>query len=362
MSRCGTPGHPARSKDGLKPRAARGGVLRWVGPNSARNPASASKRARSRLVAAINLDKGARPPLALPHESDNVMGAAFPKRQHVVPRMLLNRFCDENGWLWVGVRDRTDMFRQRPERAFIQNHIYTRYAYDGALPSAEHEEALGNLENDAAPVISRLVGRARRIEPPEPSPTEIMALQRFVFSLACRTPESQQRMSRGLSDDDFYNIVRERAEQEGFEGLPDRHDFYADSKIRELAKRIRHNADASFAAGVDPHLAAEESKFTAETGVRFAVIHESDKSFAIGSHGITNCDLRLVGGYLAGAVLPIAHDVLAHITPWPCTPGLVVLDDTAGSCKLIDTVNAATAAQSAMIAGGSQALIRSLLD
>ena len=293
---------------------------------------------------------------------DDVMGASFPKRQHVVPRTLLNRFCDKNGWLWVGLRGRSDVFRRRPERVFIQNHIYTRYAYDDAPPSAEHEEALGRIENGAAPVISRIVGCARHIKPPALSTTEIVAFQRFVFSLARRTPDSQQRVSRGLSDDDFYNIVQRRAEQQGFDGLPDRHDFYADAKISELAKRIRHNADASFAAGADPRLAAEEGKFIAETGIRFAVIQAPDKSLAIGSHGITNCDPHLVGGYLAGAVLPLAHDVLAHITPWPCTPGLMVLEDTAESSTLIDTVNAATAAQSLMIAGRSQTLIRSLLD
>ena len=92
------------------------------------------------------------------------------------------------------------------------------------------------------------------------------------------------------------------------------------------------------------------------------MIHGPDKSFTIGSHGITNCDHRVASRYLAGAVLPIAHDVLAHITPWPCTPGLLVLEDTAESSNLIDALNAATAAQSAMIAGRSQALIQSLLD
>ena len=290
------------------------------------------------------------------------MGSAFPKGQHVVPTMLLKHFCDKDGWLWVGRRARANVFRQRPQRAFINKHIYTRHAYDGGPPSAVYEQALGSIEDNAAPVISRIVGCARRIEPIELPPEELVALQGFVFALACRTTESQQRVSRGLSDDDFYNIVRERAEKEGFEDLPDRDDFYADTKIRDLAERIRHNADASFAAGADPHLAAEKSKFIAETGVRFAVIHGPDKSFTIGSHGITNCDHRVASRYLAGAVLPIAHDVLAHITPWPCTPGLLVLEDTAESSNLIDALNAATAAQSAMIAGRSQALIQSLLD
>ena len=248
-------------------------------------------------------------------------GAPFPRRQHYVPKTLLKHFCDDDGWLWVGTTATGDVFRQRPQNVFIKNHIYTRHSYDGSPPSAEYERTLSSIENDAAPVIDRILGCARRVEPTEMSTAELVALQRFCFALACRTPESQQRVSRRLSDEDFYNIVRERAQTDGFEDLPDRDAFYADREIRDLTGRIRHNVDASFAAGDDPHIQHEWSKFKAETGVRFAVIHGPDKSFAIGSHGITNCDHRIVGRELAGAVLPIAHDVLAHLTPWPCTPG-----------------------------------------
>ena len=292
----------------------------------------------------------------------DVTGAAFPRRQHYVPKTLLKNFCDDDGWLWVGTRATRAVFRQRPQNVFIKKHIYTRHSYDGSPPSAEYEQTLSGIENDAAPVIGRILGCARRVEPLEMSTAELVAFQRFIFALACRTPESQQRVSRRLSDEDFYNIVRERAQTEGFEDLPDRDVFYADRKIRDLTGRIRHNVDASFAAGDDPHIQDEWSNFKAETGVRFAVIHGPDMSFAIGSHGITNCDHRIVGRELAGAVLPIAHDVLAHLTPWPCTPGLLVLNDTPQCSHAIDAVNAATTTQSATIACRSEELIWSLFD
>ncbi len=288
-------------------------------------------------------------------------GAVFPRRQHYVPKMLLKHFCDDDGWLWVGKRVTGAVFRQRPQNVFIKNHIYTRHSYDGSPSSAEYEKTLSDIENDAAPVIDRILGCARRVEPLELPSAELVALQRFFFALACRTPESQQRVSRKLSDEDFYNVVRERAQLDGFEDLPDRDVFYADPKIRDLTGRIRHNVDASFAAGDDPHIQGEWSKFKAETGVRFAVIHGPSKSFAIGSHGITKCDHHIVGRELAGAVLPIAHDVLAHMTPWPCTPGLLVLSDTSQSRMCIDAVNVATATQSAMIACRFEELTRSLL-
>ena len=290
------------------------------------------------------------------------MGAGFPKSQHYVPTTLLSLFCDKDGWLWVRRRGRSDVFRQRPENAFVQKHINTKYAYDGAPPSAEYEQVLGAIESNAAPVINKVVGCARRLEPIELSQAEVIALQRFVFAQACRTPESRERVSRELSDDDLYSVIREDAEEVGYEDFPGREAFFADSEWREFAERIRHNVDASFAAGVDPRIDAEWQKFAAETGVRFAVTHGAEMSFAIGSHGITTCDDRLAGGYLAGAVLPIAHDVLAHATPWPCTPGLLVLGNNTESSHVIDAVNKATAAQSLMIAGNSETLIQPLLN
>ena len=288
--------------------------------------------------------------------------AAFPKRQHYVPKTLLNHFCDDDGWLWVGRKDRRRVFRQRPQHVFVRNHIYTRRSYTGASPSAEYEHVLSGIENDATPVISRIVGCARRIEPLAMSPTELRALQTFVFALASRTPESQRRVSRQLSADDLYSVTREDAEEVGYDDLPDSDAFLADSGWRDFAENISHNADASFAAGDDPRVDAGRAKFAAETGVRFAVIQGTTKSFVIGSHGMTNCDARVVGRYLAGAVLPLAHDVLAHITPWPCTPGLLVLRNISGDLGVIDAVNKATATQSEMFAGNSETLIRRLLN
>ena len=296
-----------------------------------------------------------------PHVSADLM-AGFPKRQHYVPRTLLNHFCDDDGWLWVGRTGSQVVFRQRPWNVFVQNHINTRRSYSGAPPSDDYERVLSDIDSDAAPVISRIVGCVRRLEPLEMTPRELEALQNFVFALACRAPESQQRVSRELSDDDLYSIICEDAEEAGYDDLPDRDNFFADSAWRDFAANLRHNVDASFAAGDDPRLDTERKKFTAETGVRFAVIHGSDKSFVVGSHGLTSCDLRFVGDYLAGAVLPLAHNVLAHITPWPCTPGLLILGNTAGDSQVIDAVNQATATQSLIVAGNSETLIRRLLN
>ena len=136
--------------------------------------------------------------------------------------------------------------------------------------------------------------------------------------------------------------------------------FFGNSEIKKLTDLVLHNASAKFAAGVDPRIAEKERKYIAGIGVRFAVIRRPDKSFVIGSHGITICDPS-VSRDLAGTVLPLAHDVLVHLTPWPGKTGLLILGENRESSDLVNAINKATANLSNIITGRSQALIRSLL-
>ncbi len=177
------------------------------------------------------------------------MTSSFPKRcqrrQHYIPQVLLKHFCDNDGWLWAGNKERNNVFRTRPLNVFVWNNIYTRYAYyDDAPPSAEYEHDLSRLESDAGPVIDRIVGYVRRSACPVLAPDEQIALQRFLFSQALRTPESQQRVSSEFADDDLYDIVAEHAQKVGFAGLPDKEAFFDDSGWNDWARRLIHNSDA----------------------------------------------------------------------------------------------------------------------
>ena len=292
------------------------------------------------------------------------MTSNFPKRQHYIPQVLLKHFCDNDGRLWAGNKGRNNVFRTRPLNVFVRNNIYTRYAYDDDTPpSAEYEQGLCRLESDAGPVIDRIVGCVRRSACPVLAPDEQTALQRFLFSQALRTPESQQRVSSEFADDDLYDIVEQHAQKVGFAGLPDKEAFFDDNDDwSDWARRLIHNSDAGFAAGDDPHIREQEQKFIAETGIRFAVTLGPGDGFIIGSHGFTHIEPRPQTLDLAGAVLPIAHDVLAHVTPWPYTPSLLILEANKASSDLVGIVNRATVAQSLTIAGRSETLIRSMLD
>ena len=289
------------------------------------------------------------------------MTVEFPKRQHYIPKMLLVRFCDDRGRLWVGDKRRDKVYPQNPAKALAQTHLYTRRSYDGSPPSAEYEQILGRVENGAAPVIDKIITAARRKELPDLSERQRAALQRFVLALARRTPESQQRVARPLTDDDLYNIISARADEVGYTGLPPKDAFFEDGQWREFAERIRHNNDAVFAAGTDPHMVEEERRYIAETDIRFAVALKTDKRFVIGSHGITICDPATVGGDLYGTVLPIAPDVLINAVCKPIKPSLLEIGHDPAYSDLIDAVNITTTRQSQTIAGNSESLVRSLL-
>ena len=96
----------------------------------------------------------------------------FPKRQHFVPKMLLKRFCDDDGWLWAGGKNLDDVYRARPRNVFVQNHLYTKHAYDDTPPSAEYEQVFGRMETTTDPVIDRIVNCARLPQCPVLSPEE----------------------------------------------------------------------------------------------------------------------------------------------------------------------------------------------
>lgn len=289
-----------------------------------------------------------------------VVDESFPKRQHYIPKMLLKRFCDDDGWLWTGGKDLPDVYRRRPKNVFVENHLYTKYGYDGEPPSAEYEQVFSRIETIADPVIDRIVNSARQVQCPVLSAEEQAILLEFVMAQARRTRESRRRASHGLSDDELYNIVQGIMEGGGYEGWPDKDAFLADGEAREAIKPALHNSDARFAAGVDPRIGGKETEFAAGVGVRFAVIRRPDKGFVIGSHGITIVDPSVTRD-LGGTVLPLAHDVLVHLTARPGETGLLVLGGKRESSELIDAINKATARLSRTITGRSQTLIRSLL-
>ena len=252
------------------------------------------------------------------------------------------------------------VWKAKPHNSFVEKDLYTTHVYDpdtGALTRKDYsyERDLQEFESPTAPVIRNIMEKVRSKKCPELSEEDSDTIKRFVFSMARRTRESQQKvMSSNNCKDIFYEAAKECAEQKNHP-LPDKDSFYQDRETVRLMEKVEHNVDARFAAGEDSHFTQQEEKFCRETGLSFVVIGIPKRSFVIGSHGIT----IFKTGENKQSCLPISHDAVVVVSPHPGKETLATL----GRDKdwLTRKTNMATAHQSRWTAGCSEQLMRSLV-
>ena len=286
------------------------------------------------------------------------MGANRPKRNHFVPEMLIKNFCDNRGFLWVGDKKRGKCYATKPTNVFVRGKLYAKHGYSQATESYEYEYALSKIESKARPAISSLIEQVRCGSNPHLDPELNKHFKEFTIALARRTPESQERLFAD-SDRNFEEVVdsvaKELLMRAGYD-LPEQDWFDRDPDVSKLKRMMKSNHGANFAAGEHHLLQQETERFSRETGWGVALICLPKRSFVIGSHGLT---IIRRGGSIGGSWLPIAHDVAIQITAFPDRGFRLSLDRENES--IIRSINRATAAQSNIIAGRSEALIRSLM-
>lgn len=291
-----------------------------------------------------------------------------PTRQHYIPKMLLKNFCDSDGLIWVW--DGAKVYSATPANAFVIKHLYTKQDFTNATTDAghqslldsieksyEYEEQLGKLENQAEPVVQQIVERARNRKLPQLSGESRDTFKRFVFAMARRTPESQDRVAV-LNDpgDAFYEAAKATARAHGYH-WPSKEDLYQDPRVRDLKDIVVSNVNARFSAGDHPDLKREERRFMEDVGLRVAATAMPEYSFLIGSHGLAIIE---DGSVLSGSWLPIAPDVAVGLTAFPDSDAFVALDDSNDCHQIVSAINDATTTMSKVIAGQSESLVRSM--
>ena len=197
------------------------------------------------------------------------MGNSIPRRQHYIPEMLLKNFCDDR--LWVGYDGK--VFKTTIGNAFVENNLYTKadyrhapkgVGYEGFLRSItksyEYEERLSEVESIAEPAVRRILNRARIGKRPKLPTRLALAWKQFLFAMARRTPESQERISPTKSPEDvFYQAALQGTNGDNLP-LPAKESFYGSPRVAELQKMVMSNINARFAAGDHPRLASENRK------------------------------------------------------------------------------------------------------
>ena len=183
-------------------------------------------------------------------------------------------------------------------------------------------------------------------------------LKEFVIALARRTPESQERVfseSEGNFEEVFDSVVKDLLKGAGYD-VPEQDWFDQDPRVLRMKRTMKANHSANLAAGEHHILKEDSERFSRETGWGVALICLPKRSFVIGSHGLTIMQDSVSFG---GNWLPIAHDVAIQITAFPDRGFRLCLDRK--NEAIIKSINRATTAQSDMIAGRSEALIRALV-
>ena len=289
-----------------------------------------------------------------------------PRGQHYNPVMLLKRFCDSRGQIWVN--DGVNIYGTNPQNVFKKRDLnatrnlrpsISGQAYTVEL-SFEHEAALSRVEDKAGPVIQRIIERARRGHCPKLSPNQQQAWKEFYLAIARRTPEGQTEIWQHRPyADTFYEAAQKVAEKQGIR-LPEKEKLLQIEGIANLVADSQHNSNARFSAGSHPILQESEDHFVKTAGLKVAVITSPRKSFVVGSRGLAIVRNNELEGWMRGDWLPVAHDVAIAPTDAPDIERIVRLDNDEKGVRRIDAINEATAARSWAIAGPSKELVESL--
>ena len=283
-----------------------------------------------------------------------------PKRTHYIPKLLLSNFVDSDGFLHMFDKKEEKCFKQKPEKAFVENHLTRMYDFSSDEYSYEAEEILSQIEGRAAPVVKTIIEFARNNEVPKLSQEERDDWKRFYYAMCRRTPEfSEEMLAHDERFDDIYHLVVENLlRQQGID--PPEREFTDKNPILAEAKlHIKKNNKSRFASGDHHHLQSEVERFCQDTGLVIAVIHDQPRrGFVIGSHGVAVVRRSHKNDQTCWGWLPIAHDVVVAPTLQPDKDDLLRLDGKKDS--FIRRINTASFQQSRLIAAGSEVLIRSL--
>ena len=130
-----------------------------------------------------------------------------PKNHHYIPQMLLKRFTNQEGKLYVYDRCHPEKGIQKkdPRKTFVRRHLYTQVEEDGTRDVSVETEFLARLESDASPVIEKIVYAARRGVPPNLSSDEKDIWVKFFYNLFVRVPETREKYKEEIRQE----ILRE---------------------------------------------------------------------------------------------------------------------------------------------------------
>lgn len=272
------------------------------------------------------------------------------KRHHVVPRMLLKRFVDAEGWLHAYTRSQAarGVYRSRPENLMVETHRYSEITEDGRRRPIV-EQRLSILEHAAETVIAKLIDAARSRIQPELTPAEFDIWYLFLAIQWRRVPDLHLQINTEQDALELFGkIIADAREQ--FPGYGAELDRFEEPKMRA---RLIHNARVG-SLSVSPEVLAA-LRFR---GIGIALVNRPDKQFILSSR----------------PVIKLTHPGKTDLRHPECESWLAVSPDVAmglgrgaGTVTIVQIgaddvrhLNLAAASQSTTICSASPRLVASL--
>ena len=275
---------------------------------------------------------------------------SIPRRHHSVPQLLQRGFTDAEGRLFVLDKSRptAGVFATTPSNAFVVRDLNTITEKDGKKDVAL-EVWYSGLEGEVAPIIKKIIGRARERKIPQLSDVERNVWHNFIYHQQKRAPDAFERLGLVSSFEndlapfikEFERDVRPLTDQE-------RADLRSPATTKRMIQRVSVTARSRGSQEVIDILASR--------GIAIAVVTAPRKSFILGDHPLSRMGS---GGRLddldCELWFPIAADVA--VSPWGA-PKMEKLLSLEGS--QIRRVNEVIFKQSNIVASRSEVLLRSL--
>lgn len=263
------------------------------------------------------------------------------KRQHIVPRFLLNHFTNENGRLHCFDKNHDRLYESSPTNVFVGKHIYT-LQHDDRVDSYGMEKALAKLEWAASDVVKRIVDSARMRENPNLSPPEKAVLDEFVLVQWRRVSERRKELQADGGEELLEAAIEET------EGA------FPHKDVRLEVSSI--GLDRIFRNSLILALAYEPPDWLSSKGLAVVLSPFDNASLIIGSNPVllAGKDRRKPDGEV---IMPVAMDVAISLALKAGQERLII-DDRG---KLVRMINGHVFRQSDIVAAPSPKALRGLV-
>ncbi len=197
------------------------------------------------------------------------------KRQHYVPEVILRRFTDDNGKLYVFMKDHPckGIFWTTPKNVFAETHLYSQNTFDGGR-DYRVERFLAYIEDRVSPILNRIVESSLSKNVPKLKVEEKEFLDIFYYTQIKRTPDALDSLPDSVDENIIAETIARHESETGESVTPSE---YADLHSPEMVQNARADSLRMFGRTLEI-INESELCITANSGLQY--------EFVIGSNPI----------------------------------------------------------------------------